>query len=139
MLNQWHKPGGDSSSPPAPQRPIELHIIAPLRTPGLSELQLRIELLLLRGRHFEKARGTTAIAVVCQARGFGIRFGLFLQLRSVSVRLVVSHERISHFTQRLLYRLRVGELRSVPFDFRQLVTVPKASTRKQRLQGAAAD
>jgi hypothetical protein len=56
MLNRWPKPGGDSSSPSAPQRPIELH---------------------------------------------------------------------SHITQRMLYRLRVGELRSVPLDFRQLVTVTK--------------
>jgi hypothetical protein len=38
--------------------------------------------LLLRGQHFQKARDTTAVAVVCQVRGFGIRCGLFLQLRS---------------------------------------------------------
>ena len=82
MFNRWPI-GGDSSSPRAPSaRPIELHIIAQLSALGLSELQLRIEVLLLRGQHFEKARGTTAVAVVCQARGFGIRCGLFLQLRS---------------------------------------------------------
>ena len=138
MLNRWPT-GGDSSSPTAPQRPIELHIIAQLSALGLSELQLRIEVLLLRGQHFQKARDTTAVAVVCQVRGFGIRCGLFLQLRSVSARIVVTHECISHITQRMLYRLRVGELRSVPLDFRQLVTVTKASTLKQRLQGATAD
>ena len=37
----------------------------------------------------------------------------------------------------MLYRLRVDELRSVPLDFRQLITVTKASTLKQPLQGAA--
>ena len=81
MLNRWPT-GGDSSSPTAPQRPIELHIIAQLSALGLSELQLRIEVLLLRGQHFQKARDTTAVAVVCQVRGFGMRCGLFLQLRS---------------------------------------------------------
>ena len=43
----------------------------------------------------------------------------------------------SHITQRMLYRLGVGEPRSVPLDFRQLITVTKAYTLKQRLQGAA--